>query len=86
MTTTDNIELREQLLELRVTVWKQTNLNGQANLDHDSVDEIMALLTTALEQQDRESRIAERKSANNAVRMVVSNNYIRIEQLEAGNG
>lgn len=38
--------LREKLSNLRLTVWKQTNLNGQANLDHDSVEEVLALTRT----------------------------------------
>lgn len=38
--------LREKLSNLRLTVWKQTNLNGQANLDHDSVEEVLALIRT----------------------------------------
>ena len=38
--------LREKLSCLRLTVWKQTNLNGQANLDHDSVEEVLALIRT----------------------------------------
>ena len=38
--------LREKLSYLRLTVWKQTNLNGQANLDHDSVEEVLALIRT----------------------------------------
>ena len=43
--TEQDKELREKLLNLRITVWKQANLNGQANLDHDSVDEILQLIT-----------------------------------------
>ena len=50
-------ELREKLLNLRITVWKQTNLNGQANLDHDSVDEILQLITADRERLALEARI-----------------------------
>ena len=63
-TEQDN-ELREKLLNLRITVWKQTNLNGQANLDHDSVNEILQLITAdrkrvALEARRNEALIADR--------------------------
>ena len=39
-------DLYSKLLNLRLTVWRQTNLNGQANLDHDSVEEVIALIRT----------------------------------------
>ena len=39
-------DLYNKLLNLRLTVWKQTNLNGQANLDHDSVEEVLAIIRT----------------------------------------
>ena len=39
-------DLYSKLLNLRLTVWRQTNLNGQANLDHDSVEEVLALIRT----------------------------------------
>ena len=57
--TEQDKELREKLLNLRITVWKQTNLNGQANLDHDSVDEIMELITADRKRVALEARKAE---------------------------
>ena len=57
--TEQDKELREKLLNLRITVWKQTNLNGQANLDHDSVNEILQLITADRERVAIEARIDE---------------------------
>ena len=55
--TEQDKELREKLLNLRITVWKQTNLNGQANLDHDSVDEILQLITADRKRVALEAKI-----------------------------
>ena len=57
-TEQDN-ELREKLLNLRITVWKQTNLNGQANLDHDSVNEILQLITADRKRVALKARVDE---------------------------
>ena len=57
--TEQDKELREKLLNLRITVWKQTNLNGQANLDHDSVNEILQLITADRKRVALEARIDE---------------------------
>ena len=46
-------ELRAKLLDLRITVWKQVTPNGQANLDHDSVDEILAIIAKQLDKAYR---------------------------------
>ena len=43
-------DLRDKLLNLRITVWKQADLNGQANLDHDSVEDIMQLILDAIKR------------------------------------
>jgi len=60
--TEQDKELREKLLNLRITVWKQANLNGQANLDHDSVDEILQLITADRKRVALEARIDELKN------------------------
>lgn len=57
--TEQDKELREKLLNLRITVWKQTNLNGQANLDHDSVNEMLQLITADRKRVAVEARIDE---------------------------
>ena len=57
--TEQDKELREKLLNLRITVWKQANLNGQANLDHDSVDEILQLITADRKRVALEARLDE---------------------------
>ncbi len=53
-------ELQDKLLNLRITVWKQTNINGQANLDHDSVNEVMQIVEAYATQRYKEGERAGR--------------------------
>ena len=70
--TEQDKELREKLLNLRITVWKQTNLNGQANLDHDSVNEILQLITADRKRVALEARIDENRACQGIVGSVWS--------------
>ncbi len=76
-------DLYSKLLNLRLTVWRQTNLNGQANLDHDSVEEVLALIRTEkLKLLDKIVGIASNKQFKDYTKQDIASFFSRLGELE----